>query len=293
MYIHLQFTENILGGLPNSDEIFSQFIGSKSPNAPNIEDEVAAVGADEVVEKGTTIFARTKDGRPFIYDYVIKGFFKEACAGLQRLTEKEDNSKSKRIVNESGKLTAYKKIVDSLIFIKPRQIIVNIVDDKVGKCQRPLRAGTPQGERVSLASSEELAAGSSIDFKIVSFSESYIPAIKEWLDYGQWKGLGQWRNSGKGRFIWREIPPFPIIEDNPASVMLIDLPEMPAAAQEPIPAQTESISPAVAGGSEPSSPAVAGGSESVSPAVTGRSEPTQKPVKKRSKKKTTKLTGEI
>ena len=213
--MHLQFTENILGGLPNSEEIFSQFIGSKSPNAPNIEDEVEAVGVDTVVEKGTTVFARTKDGRPFIYDYVIKGFFKEACGALQRLSEKSEGTKSKKPVNESGKISSYKKIIDQLIFIQPRKIILYNPDGTIGRCQRPLRAETPLGPRVSLASSEEIPAGSSINFRIVSFSEGYIPAIKEWLDYGFWKGLGQWRNSGKGKFIWKEIPPFNIVELNP------------------------------------------------------------------------------
>jgi len=220
LYVHLQFRENILGALPNSKEVFAEFIGSKSPNAPKIEDEIDAVGVDETVENRTTVFARTADGLPFIYDYVLKGFFKEACGALQRLTEKDDGTKNKKVVNQSGKLTAYKKIIDQLIFIQPRQIVLHIPGDKaMGTCQRPLRAQTAQGDRVTLASSEEIPAGSSINFRIVSFSEGYISAIKEWLDYGFYKGLGQWRNSGKGKFIWKEIAPFNIVELNPADIM--------------------------------------------------------------------------
>ena len=241
MYVHLQFIENVLGALPNSKEVFSEFIGSKSPNAPKIEDEINAVGVDETVESRTTVFARTQDGLPFIYDYVLKGFFKEACGALQRLTEKaDDGTKSKKIVNESGKLTAYKKVIDQLIFIQPRQIVIYNPDGTIGTCQRPLRAQTAQGDRVTLASSEEMPAGSSINFRIVSFSDAYLSAIREWLNYGFYKGLGQWRNSGKGRFIWEEILPFNIVEFNPAAIMRKDnIPEpvpVTELANTPVPA---------------------------------------------------------
>lgn len=72
-------------------------------------------------------------------------------------------------------------------------------------CQRPLRAQTPQGERVSLSCSETLPAGSTCEFTVVCMVDDDIEIIKEWLDYGAYHGAGQWRNSGKGKFTWEEI----------------------------------------------------------------------------------------
>ena len=58
----------------------------------------------------------------------------------------------------------------------------------------------PQGERVALAESETIPAGSSIEFTIMTFDDGLWPTITEWLQYGRYRGIGQWRNSGKGRF---------------------------------------------------------------------------------------------
>ena len=73
------------------------------------------------------------------------------------------------------------------------------------ECQRPLRAQTPQGERVSIAISDMIAAGAQIEFTIQYLNEKDERFIREWLDYGQLNGIGQWRNSGKGRFTWEAV----------------------------------------------------------------------------------------
>ena len=139
-----------------------------------------------------------------MYDYQIKGFFKDACSMLNRLSEKDpETGRKKKAVNESGKLTAYKKVIDGMIFPQPRMITIHIPDgDEIGYCERPLRAQTAQGERVALAISEEVPAGSWLEFDVVCLDDGHIPAVLEWLDYGQLRGLGQWRNSGKGRFTY-------------------------------------------------------------------------------------------
>ena len=59
---------------------------------------------------------------------------------------------------KSSKIKAYKKEIDGLIFVQERQIPVQTAEE-LTNCQRPLRAQTAQGERNSLASSEEIAAG--------------------------------------------------------------------------------------------------------------------------------------
>lgn len=201
--VKLTFLEQLLGTASNNTDIHRTYIASKSPDAASIEAEVEAVGVDKVVETGMTVFPRDDKGQPFIYDYQIKGFFKDACSMLARLGGKSETGK-KKPVNESSKLTAYKKVIDGLIFVQPRQIIIDS-SGPMGNCQRPLRAQTAQGERIALANSEAIPAGSSIEFTIICLHDDNEAAVKEWLDYGELRGLGQWRNSGCGRYSWEEL----------------------------------------------------------------------------------------
>ena len=193
LHIKLTFTEPLLGTSPANGDIYRDFIGSKAPDAQSLEDEVAALGADVVAEKGMTVFPQMEDGRPFLYDYQIKGFFKDSCGGLRKVNG-----------SESSKIKAYKKEIDKLIVPQPRQIPSDF-EGEMQKCERPLRASTAQGERISLACSEQIPAGATCEFDVALLSDSHEKAIREWLDYGCLSGIGQWRNSGMGRFSWEEI----------------------------------------------------------------------------------------
>ena len=122
---------------------------------------------------------------------------------LSRIVCKTETCK-KKAANESGKLTAYKKGIDGLIFVQPRMIPIH-VNGEITECQRPLRAQTAQGERVSLANSEQIPAGSTCEFEIVLLDDSHEKAVREGLDYGALRGIGQWRNSGKGRYSYESI----------------------------------------------------------------------------------------
>lgn len=191
--VKLTFTEGILGTSPADPDVYRNYIGSKSPDAATVEDEVEALGADAVAEKSMTVFPRNAEGVPFMYDYQIKGFFKDTCGGLRKVKG-----------SRSEKIKAFKKEIDRLIFPQPREIPFENVGT-ILECQRPLRASTPQGERVSLAMSEEIPAGATLTFDIVLLSDDHEAAVREWLDYGVLSGIGQWRNSGKGRFVWEEL----------------------------------------------------------------------------------------
>lgn len=186
--IKLTFNEGLLGTSPGDPEVYKKFIATKAPDATTLEEEVAALGEDAVIENGMTIFPKDSEGRRFLYDYQIKGFLKDACSSLRRVSG-----------TESKKLKAYKKIIDGLIFVNPRQIPIRY-EGEIEYCQRSLRAQTAQGERVALAISEEIPAGASIEFEIHCLSDEHEKVVEEWLDYGELRGLGQWRNSGKGRF---------------------------------------------------------------------------------------------
>lgn len=190
--VRLTFTEGILGTSPANEEIYRDFIGSKAPDATTVDEEVEALGADAVAEKAATVFPRTVEGVPFLYDYQVKGFFKDTCGGLRKVKG-----------TESSKIKAYKKEIDKLIFPEPRIIPFENVSE-VRWLQRPLRAQTMQGERISLAMSEEIPAGATITLDIVMLGD-HRDAVMEWLDYGKYSGIGQWRNSGKGRFVYEVL----------------------------------------------------------------------------------------
>lgn len=199
LHCKITFIEGLLGTSPGSETVYQDFVGSKAPDAASLEEEVAALGVEEVIANGMTVFPRTEDGKPFLYDYQIKGFFKDACGALSRIAEKDPTTKKKKPCNESSKLTAYKKVIDGLIFVKPRKIPL-VFDGEIGVCERSLRAQTAQGERVTLAMSEEVPAGATATFEVLCLSDEHEKAVREWLDYGILRGLGQWRNSGKGSF---------------------------------------------------------------------------------------------
>lgn len=190
MRVRLDFTDDLLGTASANPDIHAEFIASKAPDPETIEAEVAAIGVDKAVEKSKTIFPKNAKGEPIIWDYQIRGFFKEACGALR---------------NAEGTLSsdvkAHKKKVDNTIFVKEREIPLHLPKNTdLTDCQRPLRAQTPQGERNSLANSEVASEGTWVEFTVQCLNKKDLNLVKEWLSYGALKGLGQWRNSGKGRF---------------------------------------------------------------------------------------------
>lgn len=202
IHVRLTFVEPVLGTGNSNKEIHSEFIASKAPDARSREEEVAALGAEVVDEKTTTVFARDKEGRPILWNYQIKGFFKEACAMLQRM-------KGEACAKYSCGLKAYKKIIDGTI--EPhdgeygRQFPLILPEGaEVGNLQRPLRAQTAQGERIALASSELVPEGTTCEFWIETPDE-FVNAVNEWLKYGRKHGLNQWRNAGFGRFTFETL----------------------------------------------------------------------------------------
>lgn len=193
MKVEVTFLEEVLGMSSADPNIHEEFIASKAPDAMSKEEEIEAIGVDGVVEKSKTIFPRDEEGRPCIWDYQIKGFFKDSCGMMRKVTG-----------SVSSKIKAYKKEIDGLIFVNERKIPI-IFDGEIGSCQRPLRGQTAQGERISLANSETVPAGAKIQFTVMCMCDAHMNAVIEWLDYGKLRGMGQWRNSGKGRFSWREV----------------------------------------------------------------------------------------
>lgn len=201
MHVRLTFIDEILGTASSDPEIHRSYIASKGPDAVTIEEELETLTVDEVTEKGMTIFSKDENGNPVLWNYQIRGFFKSACSALRAIKG-----------TKSSKLKAYKKQIDLRIFVfadeanKAERKIRIKTKGEIGSCQRPLRAQTMQGERVTLANSESIPAGSSVEFDIVLLEPEDREMVEEWLDYGQLNGIGQWRNSGKGAFTWEYVP---------------------------------------------------------------------------------------
>lgn len=195
--IRLTFFEPLLGTTSGNKDLAKEYIFTKYPGEGLPRDEQDAhPDAEEQLEKTSTVFPRMADGRLMLWDYQIKGFFKDACSMLRRGAG--DNGKASRMMK------AQKKVIDGCIFVFPRQIPIVLSGD-ISWCQRPLRAQTAQGERVALANSEMVPVGSSIEFEVRMLDPKLLEAVREWFDYGELRGLGQWRNGSYGRFRWETV----------------------------------------------------------------------------------------
>lgn len=198
------YIEPLLGTSPANVDIYREYLATKAPTPEIAEEQTAILAAsidpDEAFSKALTIFPKLPDGTPFLYHYHWKGFFKEACSMLNRLSGKDEKGK-KLPANHSSKMKAFKKEIDGNIFVFPVQIPI-VLSGKIEINQRPLRADTPQGARVALSASEEIPVGSTQSFGVLCLNDAHVDAVMEWMGYGFLHGTGQWRNSGKGRFTY-------------------------------------------------------------------------------------------
>lgn len=198
--VEVELTEHLLGTVAKDDEVYASFIRSKAP-VENPEE----IPPEEEEERGWTGFYRDADGRPVLMDYQIKGFLKEAADILNGTDPFRIKGRVTKTTPDPGmkRITAIKSVIDNTVFVFPRRIVLG--DDVDGVIERPLRAMTMRGPRVSLARSDYIKEGTTFSFQIKTlpvcpFEEEHIRAM---LDYGELKGLGQWRNGGYGRFVSR------------------------------------------------------------------------------------------
>lgn len=225
------FTTRLLGTAPADKEVYKAYIASKradleerkrkheersgipsQPTPGTVEEEVETLNE----EAGVTVFHNDvgltcEDGTPgkglHLYDYQVGGFWKEAAEALQI---------------EHGVRQVRSKL-DNFMLIEPRRVYITDMQGAVlqqadGKLERPLRAMTQQGPRVSLACSAVINPGRQITYTV-----DFLPYLKSgggkeakalemekfvemigW--YAKRKGRGQWRSGGNGRFA-AEIKP--------------------------------------------------------------------------------------
>jgi hypothetical protein len=181
MKIKIKLTTEMLGTVAKDQEVYKTYIESKKP-AGQTEPEYLTVEKSE--EKGWTGFHKDENGL-FIYEYMIKGFLKAAGNTLKEIV-KVKNLRSK---------------IDDFVFIAPRRIYLN-QQEPDGVIERPLRAMTMQGPRVTLARSDYVKEGKELDFEIILIPHKEVDQelIETLLEHGRLMGLGQFRNGGYGRF---------------------------------------------------------------------------------------------
>ena len=143
MKVKITLLEEVLGSSPSNEELLATYIASKAPTDDLTAEEVDNIKAQNAEDR-VTVFPKTADGTPFLYDYQVKGMFKDSCKML---------AKAGKAGYKGGKacasIKAYKQAIDGLIFVTPREIPYDLHGMKVDFCERPLRAQTPMGERAA------------------------------------------------------------------------------------------------------------------------------------------------
>ena len=82
-HIKLTFEDEVLGTANANPELMRDYIASKRPEGVDENEVECLPDENELLEKATTVFHRTDEGKPFIWDYWMKGFFKSACGALR------------------------------------------------------------------------------------------------------------------------------------------------------------------------------------------------------------------
>lgn len=212
-HVELEFSEPVLGSTPMNPDIYKDFIESQKPEEQQ-EEEFKTVEARE--ERGWTGFRRTPDegkkvGYLFTYDYTIRGYLKDALNSLKACGAHD--------------LSASRSKIDKFVFVKPRQIpflTATAIPDTVhgfdcpDGCrrihhtpkeylERPLRAETRQGPRVTLVRSDMLPVGTRLEFDLLILAPKMftIDLLSLAFDRGEFMGFGQFRTGSYGRFAYK------------------------------------------------------------------------------------------
>lgn len=181
-----ELTEPILGTIPKDRNVFENFIQDQAKT--EMEKQRASEDADrvpeEVEQRGWTGFYTDEFERPILMDYQFKGFMKHAA----------------NVLKESLKIKNLRSHVGTSVMVNPRYIVLAEKPDDV--LERPLRAMTQQGPRVTLVRSDMINPGREygLEIKYLEASKITEKALREILTYGEDEGLLQWRGGGYGRF---------------------------------------------------------------------------------------------
>lgn len=192
-HVKLHFTSPILGSAPSNRDVYRDYIATKKADqTPEGTATEVAMIPEEVVATGKTIFRVDPTNKSLLFlPHQIRGFLKESASAV------------------TGKqLTAYKSKIDKFVFVSPDRIPLmrdgQPITEPDTTCERPLKAMTAQGPRVSLLSSDQVNEGVDVEFDVVVLPLGQKEITKElltsWFEYGEFQGISQWRNGSYGRF---------------------------------------------------------------------------------------------
>ena len=161
--LKVRFTNEVLGTLANK-EVTSEFIQSKALAAgvapEKLQEELETL--PEMLEAATTVFPRYPDGGEGVHvmlQHQVRGYLKAVALAFNGVAPFPKNFRSK---------------VTSYLFVAPRFIRLTLPEgQKPDFCERPLRAETALGPRVTLARSESLPSWT----KFACVLKTYKPDI--------------------------------------------------------------------------------------------------------------------
>ena len=226
--VTVRFINDILGSAPSSRQIYERYLLTKLDKEitkiekklekvidskereillkkkKDLENQLADLPEIEEADSKLTVFYRADwvgNGGvfkvPVIRAHQVLGFFKEAANNFKDVIG---------IKNARDKVSKYVRIHPYNIFIYDTEISPeNLVDDIDGILERPLKAMTMQGPRVSIAASEVIKSedrSKLIRFEVILYKNKEITwdVLETLLEYGRDNGISQWRTAGYGAF---------------------------------------------------------------------------------------------
>jgi hypothetical protein len=170
----------LLGTVPADPEVYARFLATKAPAPPDDEEPLPV---DRERAGWTTFYRIPGTSTPCLRDYQLKGYLKEVG----------------NILKDTVGVKALRSKIDTDVWPFPRHLALPPV---AGHLERPLRAMTMQGPRVTVMRSDRIDPGATLTATLAVRAQSPVRAavLTALLEYGAVLGLGQWRTAGFGRF---------------------------------------------------------------------------------------------
>lgn len=206
MRIRIIFINELLAMSPGNKDIYATFIADHAIDAMTREDQINTLGAQEVVNKGRSVFDRDVNGNIVWPSYRWLGYFKATMGALGRDEE-----------TETTKVTSYKSKNDMNMSFTAEAYPINLpAGGVIGHCDRTIPGDEFKKRPTSIKSSETAPIGTVTTFTVQTNIKNagkkggpavgYLDALRECLDTGVNYGTGEWRGSGKkGNFVWEEL----------------------------------------------------------------------------------------
>ena len=227
--VEITFVRELLGLTPNNPEMYKEYLAMKAKKATarlrtpetikaieqeffrNVDGEMEAMTVDEncidLVDKGTLIFPKNKDGLPCIWDYQWKGFLKERIeAGVNRGDEihipglgiQKLGDIKNWIMSSRNDLVVVDEL-SPIILPDGKQITID---------QHPIRFKDQNNSQIkvsAIASCETIPRGSKTIVTFKAKRKGWFPVIKYCLEEGFDIGTGSRRTDKFGTFTFREV----------------------------------------------------------------------------------------